>query len=77
MARETITLFYVDRFEIEDIRAEREVPVLKGWTTNMLATREKLEMAKGRLHLKSSSHADLTRMQADEHSLNNQHAKTL
>uniref|UniRef100_A0A803MIX1 Uncharacterized protein n=1 Tax=Chenopodium quinoa TaxID=63459 RepID=A0A803MIX1_CHEQI len=42
-------LLYVDRFVIEEVRAQREIPILKGWTTNMLSTREKLEFFKGRI----------------------------
>uniref|UniRef100_A0A803M1G5 Aminotransferase-like plant mobile domain-containing protein n=1 Tax=Chenopodium quinoa TaxID=63459 RepID=A0A803M1G5_CHEQI len=32
-----------------EVRAAREIPILKGWTTAMLSTREKLELFKGRL----------------------------
>uniref|UniRef100_A0A803LJK4 Uncharacterized protein n=1 Tax=Chenopodium quinoa TaxID=63459 RepID=A0A803LJK4_CHEQI len=44
-----LMLLYVDQFVIEEVRAKRETPVLKGWTTNMLSSREKLEIFKGRL----------------------------
>uniref|UniRef100_A0A803MLV0 RNase H type-1 domain-containing protein n=1 Tax=Chenopodium quinoa TaxID=63459 RepID=A0A803MLV0_CHEQI len=44
-----LMLLYVDRFVIEEVRAQREIPILKGWTTNMLSTREKLEFFKGRI----------------------------
>lgn len=44
-----LMLLYVDRFIIEEVRAQREIPILKGWTTNMLSTREKLEFFKGRI----------------------------
>ncbi|KAL2945283.1 hypothetical protein RDABS01_006041 [Bienertia sinuspersici] len=46
-----LMLLYVDRFVIEDVRVEREFPILKGWTTNMLTTRERIEIFKGRLGL--------------------------
>ncbi|XP_021715973.1 uncharacterized protein LOC110683874 [Chenopodium quinoa] len=42
-------LLYVDQFVIEEVKAKRETPVLKGWTTNMLSSCEKLEIFKGRL----------------------------
>uniref|UniRef100_A0A803LJQ5 Uncharacterized protein n=1 Tax=Chenopodium quinoa TaxID=63459 RepID=A0A803LJQ5_CHEQI len=42
-------LLYVDQFVIEEVRAKRETPVLKGWTTKMLSSREKLEIFKERL----------------------------
>ncbi|XP_021742778.1 uncharacterized protein LOC110708862 [Chenopodium quinoa] len=44
-----LMLLYVDHFVIEEVRAKRETLVLKGWTTNMLSSREKLEIFKGRL----------------------------
>uniref|UniRef100_A0A803MQH7 Uncharacterized protein n=1 Tax=Chenopodium quinoa TaxID=63459 RepID=A0A803MQH7_CHEQI len=44
-----LMLLYVDHYVIEEVRANRETPVLKGWTTNMLSSREKLEIFKGRL----------------------------
>uniref|UniRef100_A0A803MK09 Uncharacterized protein n=1 Tax=Chenopodium quinoa TaxID=63459 RepID=A0A803MK09_CHEQI len=46
-----LMLLYVDQFVIEEVRAKRETPVLKGWTTNMLSSRDKLEIFKGRLGL--------------------------
>ncbi|KAL2933204.1 hypothetical protein RDABS01_016323, partial [Bienertia sinuspersici] len=46
-----LMLLYVDRFVIEDVRVEREIPILKGWTTNMLTTRERIKIFKGRLGL--------------------------
>ncbi|XP_021776075.1 uncharacterized protein LOC110739902 [Chenopodium quinoa] len=44
-----LMLLYVDQFVIEEVRAKRETPVLKGWITNMLSSREKLKIFKGRL----------------------------
>uniref|UniRef100_A0A803M844 Uncharacterized protein n=1 Tax=Chenopodium quinoa TaxID=63459 RepID=A0A803M844_CHEQI len=44
-----LMLLYVDQFVIEEVRAKRETPVLKGWTTNMFSSREKLEIFKGRV----------------------------
>ncbi|XP_021771938.1 uncharacterized protein LOC110736096 [Chenopodium quinoa] len=43
-----LMFFYVDKFVLEEVRAAREIPILKGWTTAMLSTREKLEVFKGR-----------------------------
>uniref|UniRef100_A0A803NDD1 Uncharacterized protein n=1 Tax=Chenopodium quinoa TaxID=63459 RepID=A0A803NDD1_CHEQI len=42
-------LLYVDQFVLEEVRAAREIPILKGWTTVMLSICEKLEIFKGRL----------------------------
>uniref|UniRef100_A0A803MD13 Uncharacterized protein n=1 Tax=Chenopodium quinoa TaxID=63459 RepID=A0A803MD13_CHEQI len=44
-----LMLLYIDHYVIEEVRANRETPILKGWTTNMLSSREKLEIFKGRL----------------------------
>uniref|UniRef100_A0A803NEU2 Uncharacterized protein n=1 Tax=Chenopodium quinoa TaxID=63459 RepID=A0A803NEU2_CHEQI len=46
---EFLKLLYVDQFVLEEVRAAREIPILKGWTKAMLSTREKLELFKGRL----------------------------
>uniref|UniRef100_A0A803MIR1 Uncharacterized protein n=1 Tax=Chenopodium quinoa TaxID=63459 RepID=A0A803MIR1_CHEQI len=46
-----LMLVYVYQFVIEQVRGKRETPVLKGWTTNMLSSREKLEIFNGRLGL--------------------------
>uniref|UniRef100_A0A803MRY6 Arabidopsis retrotransposon Orf1 C-terminal domain-containing protein n=1 Tax=Chenopodium quinoa TaxID=63459 RepID=A0A803MRY6_CHEQI len=44
-----LMLLNVDRFLTKEVRAKREIPILKGWTTNMLSTHEKLEFFKGRI----------------------------
>uniref|UniRef100_A0A803LW75 Aminotransferase-like plant mobile domain-containing protein n=1 Tax=Chenopodium quinoa TaxID=63459 RepID=A0A803LW75_CHEQI len=44
-----LMLLYVDQFVLEEVRAAREILILKGWTTAMLSTHEKLKIFKGRL----------------------------
>lgn len=44
-------LFYVDQYAIEEVRAQQEVPILKGYATKMLVTRERLEMFNDKFHM--------------------------